>query len=74
MADQAQTQKVGNRKSKVSWQSQLALLIGFVIAAAMKAPVELYVAYVIGIGGTSFSFMWANAQVHKARDKDNPTA
>jgi len=52
----------------VSWQSQVALLVGFGIACWMKAPVELYVAYVVGISGTAFSFMWGNAQVHKANN------
>ena len=68
------TKPSGGRKSKVSWQSQVALLIGFGLACWMKAPVELYVAYVVGIGGTAFSFMWGNTNEHKANNGKTPPA
>lgn len=62
------SQQHGNRKSTANRESHLILMLGFVVAAWMHAPTELFVAFVVGIGGTSASFMWGNAQEHKAGD------
>ena len=56
----------GSRKLQVNRQSQLIVLLGFIIGVWMKAPVEMFVAFVIGIGGNAFSFMWGNSKEHQA--------
>lgn len=66
----------GERKVKVSTLNLLLMFAGFGLAAWMKAPTELFVAYVVGLNGTAFSFMWGNAQTHKAyasNGKSEPT-
>lgn len=54
----------GQRKFSATREAQLMLLLAFIVAAWMKAPVELFVALVVGIGGNAFSFMWGNSKEH----------
>lgn len=56
----------GGRKMAVDRTTKLFLLAGFMLAVWMKADNQLFIAYVVAISGTSFGFMWGNAQEHKA--------
>jgi hypothetical protein len=56
----------GSRKQRVSRETSLIILFGFIIASWMKCPVELFVAFVVGVSGTAFSFMWGNSNEHRA--------
>lgn len=56
----------GSRKQSVSTTSMLFLLAGLAMVAWMKADVQLFIAYVVGVGGTNFSFMWSNSREHAA--------
>lgn len=45
----------------------LLITLGFVFAVVMKAPTELFVAYVGPVVTITMAFMWGNAQEHKAQ-------
>lgn len=59
-------QEKGTRKLKATRETMLAMLLGFIVAAVLKAPVELYLALVVGLGGKDFAFMWGNRAEHQA--------
>lgn len=56
----------GKRKTGANLQAQLMLLAAFLFAVWMKAPLDLYLAFVVGVGGTSTAFMWGNRGEHLA--------
>jgi hypothetical protein len=58
--------KKGNRKVKVTRENSLMILLAFIISCMLHPPVELFVAFIVGIGGTAFSFMWGNSKEHAA--------
>ncbi len=55
----------GQRKQKVTLITSIFLLVGFVIAAWMKVDFNLFLAYSLGITGSSFGFMYGNVQENK---------
>lgn len=58
---------VGTRKVKDGRETLLALLLGFVIAAYLKAPVELYVTFAACAVGKTGIFNWGNAKEHASQ-------
>lgn len=64
------TAPVGQRKLRHAREMALLLVLGFALAVWCKAPAELFVAFVTGLGVQSGAFVWGNAREHEAKAKE----
>jgi hypothetical protein len=58
---------VGQRKMRHAREMAFLLLLGFIVAVFAKAPAELFVTFVTGLGVQSGAFIWGNAKEHLAK-------
>jgi hypothetical protein len=56
----------GQRKLRAVREAQLMIAAGFIFACFTKAPVELFIAFAVAVGGNALSFMWGNVKAHQA--------
>ena len=63
----------GQRKVKHAREQGFILFLGFAVAVWMKAPTELFVAFVVGLTGISGAFVYGNTKVHQAQTSEKPT-
>ena len=56
----------GSRKLTVDRETMLALLLGFIVGAYLKADVTLYTTFAAALVAKTGVFNWGNAQEHKA--------
>jgi mannose/fructose/N-acetylgalactosamine-specific phosphotransferase system component IIC len=63
------TEKIphGDRKVKATRETSLLLFAGFLIAAWLKVPLELYATFALGLFGKLGAFVYGNVQEHKAK-------
>ncbi len=59
----------GGRKVQKARETAIALLIGLVVAGVLDMHAQLYIAFVVGVTGADFSFMWGNRGEHQAKVK-----
>lgn len=59
----------GNRKFKDARESALILLVGFIIAAWLKADAQLYFGLIFGVVGKTGLFNWGNVKEHQTENK-----
>lgn len=52
----------GSRKVQKARETAVALLIGLGVAGWADMNAQLYIAFVVGVTGADFSFMWGNAK------------
>lgn len=57
----------GKRKVQHAREQAVFLIIGFGIAVWAKVPVELFVAFVVGLTGLSGAFIYGNSKEHLAK-------
>lgn len=62
----------GSRKLMANRESRIILLAGLCIAAWMKLPADIWVAFVVGVAGVDLSFMWGNSKEHAAQAQAPP--
>lgn len=61
-----ETKPKGERKAKATRETELVLFLGFLVAAWMKTPADIFGLFVAGLVGKLSAFMWGNSQEHKA--------
>lgn len=62
----------GSRKMAVTRETLLAMVLGFIVAAYFKVPVELFGMFVLGLAGKDAGFMWGNAREHASKPTQAP--
>jgi len=56
----------GNRKKQATRETALMILCGFLVSVWMHADYQLFIPFAVAMVGGNASFMWGNAQEHKA--------
>jgi zinc transporter ZupT len=64
---ETKTKPHGTRKVRHSREAILMLFCGFLVAAWLKVSIEIFSAFVLGLGTLSGAFMYGNVQEHKAQ-------